>query len=161
MLAAIGVVACFLLAAIVAANPAVEKDALMFLFPGIFVVWLPTVLLISRLTRDFKQRDFWKAALRGCPGWMKTGLWVVIGFVFAMFFLPFLWGSDPGKSPSSFVVFPATFYAISFCVMYSLIHAEKIDAGGRCLNGHRMLPLAKYCEECGAPAVPKEMQGTI
>lgn len=88
------------------------------MFPGVFVIWLPTVLLISRLTRDFKQRDFWKAALRGCPGWMRTGLWAVIGFAFAMFFLPSLWGSDPGKSPSSFVVCPATFYAVSFCVMY-------------------------------------------
>src|SRR5437870_7027920 len=37
------------------------------LFIGIFVVWLPTVLLLNTLTRDFKQKDLWKAALRGCP----------------------------------------------------------------------------------------------
>lgn len=161
VLAAAGVVACFLSAAMFATNPAIEKDVLKFLVPGIFVVWFPTVLLMNSLTRDFKQRDIWKAALRGCPSWMRTGLWVLIGFVFAMFFLPFLWGSDPGKSPASFVVFPASFYAISFCVMYSLLHVERIDAGSRCLNGHRMSPLAKYCEECGAPAAPKEMQGTV
>ena len=28
------------------------------LFIGIFVVWLPTVLLLNTLTRDFKQKDF-------------------------------------------------------------------------------------------------------
>ena len=160
VLAAVGTAACFLSAAMVAANPATEKDVLKLLFPGLFVVWIPTVLLTNRLTRDFKQRDIWKAALRGCPQWMRTGLWVVIGFVFAMFFLPFLWGSDPGKSPASFVVFPATFYAASFCVMYSLLHVERIDAESQCLNGHPISPLAKYCEECGAPAAPKEMRGT-
>src|SRR5881392_2188035 len=32
------------------------------LFIGIFVVWLPTVLLLNTLTRDFKQKDLWKAA---------------------------------------------------------------------------------------------------
>jgi hypothetical protein len=160
VLAAVGVVACFLSGAMVATNPAIEKDALKFLFPGIFIVWFPTVLLMNSLTRDFKQRDLWKAALRGCPRWMRTGLWVVIGFDFAMFFLPFLWGSDPGRSPASFVVFPASFYAISFLVLYSLLLVEKIDAESRCLNGHRISPLAKYCEECGAPAAPKEMRGT-
>jgi hypothetical protein len=151
VLAAVGVAACFLSAA------TGEKDAVKFLFPGIFVVWFPTVLLMNSMTRDFKQRDVWKAALRGCPGWMRAGLWVVIGFAFAMFFLPFLWGSDPGKSPASFVIFPASFYAISFCVMYSLLQVEKTDAASRCLNGHRISPLAKYCEECGAPAASKEM----
>jgi hypothetical protein len=161
VLAAVGMVACFSFAPLVAANPALEKDVLEFLFPGLFVVWVPTVLLMNRLTRDFKQRDIWKAALRGCPSWMRMGLWAVVGFAFVFFFAPFLWGSDPGKSPASFVVFPSIFYSVSFCTMYSLLHADKVDEGNRCLNGHRISPLAKYCEECGAPAAPKEMRGTV
>jgi hypothetical protein len=32
---------------------------------GLFVVWFPTVLLMNHLTANFKQKDMWKAALRG------------------------------------------------------------------------------------------------
>ncbi len=123
-------------------------------FGGIFVVWLPTVILMNRLTQDFKQKDIWKAALRGCPAWMRTALWVVIGCVFAVFFLPVLAKRSPGDSPQIFVLFPIMFYAISFCVMYSLINVGKYDSTRRCLNGHAISPLAKFCEECGAPAAP-------
>jgi hypothetical protein len=56
-----------------------EKTAFRFLFPGIFVVWLPTILFTNLLTRDFKQKDLWKAGLRGCPAWMRTAQWAVWG----------------------------------------------------------------------------------
>jgi hypothetical protein len=124
------------------------------LFIGIFVVWVPAVILMNRLTQDFKQKDLWKAALRGCPPWMRSALWAVIGCVFAIFFLPVLFKRSPGDSPQTFVLFPITFYAISFCVMYSLVNVEKHDSSRRCLNGHAISPLAKFCEECGAPAAP-------
>jgi hypothetical protein len=127
-------------------------------FGGLFVVWLPTVILMNRLTQDFKQKDLWKAALRGCPAWMRTALWVVIGGVFAVFFLPVLAKKSPGDSPQMFVLFPITFYAISFCVMYSLIDVEKYDSSRRCLNGHAISPLARFCEECGAPASPHDVR---
>ena len=52
------------------------------------------------------------------------------------------------------MLFPSTFYAISFCVMYSLLHVKEYDASRRCMNGHVISPLAKFCEECGAPAAP-------
>ena len=31
--------------------------------PGIFVVFMPTIFVMNRLTRDFKQKDIWRAAL--------------------------------------------------------------------------------------------------
>ena len=127
---------------------------LPILFGGLFAVWLPTVILSNRLTQDFKNKDFWKAALRGCPAWMRSALWVVIGCVFAVFFLPVLSRRSPGDAPQTFVLFPILFYAVSFCVMYSLINVEKHDSVRRCLNGHAISPLAKFCEECGAPAAP-------
>jgi hypothetical protein len=138
---------------IVRGHHAVEKRAITLVFPGIFVVWLPTVLMMNGLTRDFKQKDLWTAALRGCPSWMRRTLWVTQGLIFFVTFaLPFLLGSNPGAFPGSFVIFPIAFYAVSFCVMYSVIHNAEHDAGRRCLNGHRISPLAKFCEECGAPA---------
>jgi hypothetical protein len=127
---------------------------LPILFGGLFAVWLPTVILSNRLTKDFKQRDFWKAALRGCPACMRAALWVVIGCVFAVFFLAVLSRRSLGDAPQTFVLFPIMFYAVSFCVMYSLINVEKHDSVRRCLNGHAISPLAKFCEECGAPAAP-------
>jgi hypothetical protein len=161
MIAGIGLVACFCLyigsLAAPGLVPRLAPVAATVLFPGIFVVWLPTVLLMNRFTRDFKQRDLWKAALRGCPASMRTGLWVVIGFViFAAFVVPLLRGQNPG--PGSFLIFPASFYSVSFCVMYSILHVDKLDAERRCLNGHRISPVAKFCEECGAPAAPEGIQ---
>src|SRR5512138_3050922 len=47
---------------------------------GILIVWIPTVLVASRLTRGAKQADFWRAALRGCPGWVKPGAYVLIAY---------------------------------------------------------------------------------
>ena len=152
----LGVIACFLLhVASFFKSPEFGQRLFPKLFIGLFIVWLPTVLLMNGLTRDFRQRDLWKAALRGCPGWMQKTLWAIWGYVFfAAFVLPFLRGSNPGASPSGFVIFPAVFYSTSFGVMYSLLHADEIDAGRRCLNGHLISPLAKFCEECGAPTAP-------
>jgi len=155
-LSACGVVASLLLhvrSFVVRGEPAGKVVETLFL--GIFFVWLPTILLSSSLTRDFRQRDFWKAALRGCPAWMYKGLWILWGYVFfAAFVPPFLRGSNPGASPGSFVIVPAAFYSVSFGVAYSVLHVDKFDEGRRCLNGHRISPLAKFCEECGAPAAP-------
>jgi hypothetical protein len=68
MLAAVGILAsCFLYIGSFATGPELGRVASRFLFPGIFVVWLPTVLLMNWLARGFKPRDLWKAALRGCP----------------------------------------------------------------------------------------------
>jgi hypothetical protein len=154
VLSAWGIATCVILYALsLGGNSALPKRAAAVVFPGLFVVWLPTVLLMNGLTRDFKQKDLWKAALRGCPPWMRIALWVSLGTVFFLtLVLPVLSGSNPGASPGTFIIFPVCFYAVSFCVMYSVLHVEKFDAERRCVNGHRISPLAKFCEECGAPA---------
>jgi hypothetical protein len=156
VLSAIGLLASFVLhITSFYAGPEFGKHEIPIVFPGIFIVWLPTIFLATKLTCDFKQRDFWKAALRGCPAWMYKSLWILWGYVFfAAFVLPFLRGSNPGASPSGFLIFPAAFYSVSFGVTYSILHVDRFDEGRHCLNGHRISPLAKFCEECGAPAAP-------
>src|SRR4051794_15277912 len=47
---------------------------------GIFVVWLPTVLVVQRMAKNVKQADLWKAVLRGCPPWVRTGMYIVGGY---------------------------------------------------------------------------------
>jgi hypothetical protein len=136
------------------------KSGPPILFVGIFVVWVPTVLLMNTLTRDFKQRDLWKAALRGCPSWMRMCLWIGTGSVVAITFLPVIFGRNRAPSEGGFTLFPIIFYAVSFCTMYSILHVDELDAARRCLNGHTIPPLAKFCEECGAPAAPDSMLKT-
>jgi hypothetical protein len=143
VLSAAGVLASFFLAlASFGANPETEKAAFRFLFAGIFLVWMPTILFAGN------------AGLRGCPAWMRTAQWVVTGLAFSAFLVPLLWGSKTGAFSAGFLLF-ATFYSTSFCVAYSWLHAEKYDAEHRCLNGHQMSPSTKFCEECGAPAAPE------
>ncbi len=129
---------------------------LEMLGPGIFVVFLPTIFVMTRLTRDFKQKDLWRAALRGCPRWMYRAVWGIFLYCWAGFFvLPLLYGggmdsaANKARSMSAGLLI---FYLIPLAVMYSATHAQRFDESRRCLNGHRVSPLAKFCEECGAPA---------
>jgi len=124
--------------------------------PTLFVVCIPTIFFMNRLARDFKQKDVWKAALRGCPKGMRVTLWTIAGYSWLVALSPMLLhgGSDSqlsaARSVSGVIL---AFYAIAVGVLYSATRAEKVDIGRRCLNGHRVGPLAKFCEECGAPVV--------
>jgi hypothetical protein len=126
------------------------------LFWVLFAVWLPTIFVMNRLTRDFKQKEIWKAALRGCPKVMQWALWIVFGYSWlGALGLPFLLGGgrdSPANSARSASGVLLAFYAVAACVLYSATRAEKLDQSTRCLNGHHISPLAKYCEECGASA---------
>jgi hypothetical protein len=130
-----------------------------FLVPGMFVVWFCTIFVATRLTRDFKQKDFWKAALRGCPTWMRYGVWVVFGYSWLGFLLIAVLShgkldSNQGPSPVMSAVL-MTFYGVAFAINYSALHVEELDSARRCMNGHELRPLAKFCDECGAPATQK------
>ena len=117
---------------------------------GMFFLWVPTLFLMRSLTKDFKRKDMWKAALRGCPRWMRIGMWILVALALVLFGLPVSVRHDAGGTDPTYVLFPLALYGISFCLMYSVIHAGGFDSSRRCLNGHRISPLAKFCEECGA-----------
>ena len=131
---------------------------LEFLFPGMFVAFVPTLFVMNRLTRDFKQKDLWRAALRGCPPWMRGAVWAIFGYTWLGFFvLPLLYGGGmdtPTNKARSMSGVLMMFYLIPAAVLYSATQVQRLDASRRCLNGHNMSPSAKFCEECGAPAAP-------
>jgi hypothetical protein len=52
---------------------------------GIFVVWLPAVLVLQSLSGEFKQKDLWRAALRGCPDWMRRIIWGFFAYAMVNF----------------------------------------------------------------------------
>lgn len=128
-----------------------------FVVVGLFVVWLPAVLVMGRLTRDFKQKDLWRAALRGCPKWMIYTSYGLFGYAFFVsFVLSGLYGggmNSQANTVRSTSAIMLAFYGIASALLYSATRVEKLDATRRCLNGHRVSLSAKYCEECGAPVV--------
>jgi hypothetical protein len=130
-------------------------QSLRFLGPGVFIVFLPMIFVMNRLTRDFKQKEVWRAALRGCPQWMRRTVWIICGYAWVGFFaLPFLYGGGMNLAANKVRSMSATlliFYLIPAAVLYSATQIQHSDDNRRCLNGHRVSPLAKFCEECGAP----------
>jgi hypothetical protein len=134
------------------------EHLLKFLGPGVFVAFVPTVFVMNRLTRDFKQKDLWRAALRGCPQWMYRAVWGIFGYAWIGFFaLPFLFGGgmdSPENKARSMSATLMIFYLVPLAVLYSATQVQKFDESRRCLNGHRVSPLAKFCQECGAPVAP-------
>jgi len=131
------------------------QQYLKFLFPGVFVVFLPTIFVMNRLTRDFKQKDLWRAALRGCPPWMRRAVGIIAGYSWLGFFgLPWLYGggmNSPANRDRVMSAMLMTFYLVPAAVLYSATRVQSLDESRRCLNGHRVSPSAKFCEQCGAP----------
>lgn len=119
----------------------------MALHVVIFVVWFPTVVTSNRMTRDVPSGDFWKAALRGCPPWMR---YTVFGF-FAYAIVNFmLCMSGLGNEFRIFSGHWMAFYSTAVAVMYSAARVHRVDARGWSL-GHPGTPRAGDRQERGMP----------
>lgn len=134
-------------------------DAAMGLHIGIFVVWIPTVIVGNRLTKNTPRNDYWKVALQGCPAWMKYMTYVFFGYAFINFAL-FFFGSFGVQANSTGDVSPSVlrgfsghwmaFYSAALAMLYSGTRASQMQTR-RCSNGHAVSLSAKYCEKCGLP----------
>jgi hypothetical protein len=130
---------------------------------GIFVVWVPTVLVSIRTTRYANKRDFWKVALSGCPVWMKRAFYAFFAYGILNFILfAVTTGSGPlpagDAAPSVVRGFSGhwmIFYAAAFAILYSSIHAPHLFRERKCPKGHAVDPTAHFCPECGY-AFPNE-----
>lgn len=135
-------------------------DSAWLLHIGIFVVWIPAVLVFRKLTAEVARKDLWKAALRGSPPWMQYMVYGFFGYAvvnFAIFiaYAPSKGGSSP-MPPDVVRGFSGhwmAFYAAAMAILYSAAHAKDFDAPRRCVNGHAVGPLAQFCERCGQSAV--------
>jgi hypothetical protein len=127
---------------------------------GIFVVWLPTVLVASRLSAEFKQKDMWKATLRGCPAWMRYMVYGFFGYALLNFVVFMAAGPRAGAAgPMPPIVVRGfsghwmAFYSAAAAALYSATHAAERDKARRCVNGHAVGPLARFCEQCGLAVI--------
>jgi hypothetical protein len=122
---------------------------------GIFIVWLPAVIVAQRLSKDFPQKDMWKAALRGCPKWMRLGLYGLFAYAFASFayfFLATMQGAGGDEDPEVVRGFSGhwlVFYYAAFAILYSAIQVAGDDPTRRCSNGHLVKPADQFCPQCG------------
>jgi hypothetical protein len=160
---------CMLLAAVgfiasVAAHIASVADvqlpggsAVFVLHAGIFVVWAPTVLVMSRFRGRVNNKDIWKVALSGCPAWMRTAVQIIFGYGFLSFFW-FLAGTaghpkGVGPSPQSevrgFSGHWMIFYSAAFATLYSVRRRPELLIERRCSSQHVVSATAEYCETCG------------
>jgi len=127
------------------------------LHAGVFVVWPPAILVTQRYTRDFKQAEFWKAALRGCPRWMRTMMYACLGYAivnFGWFMFSDFSGGAPRATDNDVRAFSGhwmAFYSAALAVMYSASRIDPYDATRKCLQGHTVSPLSNFCEQCGSP----------
>jgi hypothetical protein len=125
---------------------------------GIFVVWLPAVLVASRLARNAPQRDIWRVLLRGCPAWMRYvtyGFFVygIVNFVFFLSAAPKTNGSGPmpPQVVRGFSGHWMMFYSAAMAVLCSAAKLREEGWDRRCPNGHVVQPAAKFCARCGHP----------
>jgi hypothetical protein len=129
---------------------------------GIFVVWLPTVLVGIRFMRGANSKDYWKVALAGCPRWMRTTGYILFGYAilnFIVFFVmtsahPQPTGDAPPEVVRGFSGHWMVFYGAAFATLYSASVIGYSGMDRKCPNGHRANVTAKFCEECGAPLGP-------
>jgi hypothetical protein len=122
---------------------------------GIFVVWLPAILVSQKLTKGARQAEFWKAVLRGCPAWTRRALYVLFAYTFVNFFVGIAAGHQ--SDADNLRIFSGhwmLFYGAGAAMLYS---AHRLGPPGvpRCPLGHEVSPFAKFCDECGAPLPPR------
>jgi len=124
---------------------------------GVFVVWIPTVLVANRITKGAKRKDFWKIALSGCPTWMRQALYVL----FAYAILNFIWFMNNTNNHTGVDAPPSVirgfsghwmvFYAAAFATLYSVIHSPNLLKKRKCPNGHAVSVTDSFCPNCGQP----------
>lgn len=125
---------------------------------GIFLVWLPAVLVSLQTTRFSDRKDFWKVALSGCPAWMRRACYVLFGYTVLNFIVLFTSTARDTKhrpdanSPSVVRGISGhwmVFYGAAFAILYSRIHAPALYRERKCPQGHAVSPPARFCSECG------------
>ena len=130
---------------------------------GIFVVWLPTVLVAHRFTRGVNRKDFWKIALIGCPKWMRQVFYAIFGYAVLNFVYfmattvnrpPSQNGDAPPEVVRGFSGHWMVFYSAAFATLYSAYVVGYSGMQRKCANGHVVPLTAKFCEECGAQLAP-------
>jgi len=125
---------------------------------GVFVVWLPAVLVSIRLNQGQRTRASWKHILAGCPTWMRYTAMGLFGYAFLNFFIAF--GQTTAGQASGSDLSPATirgfsghwmlFYGLAFSILFSAYHRKPwLLSVAKCPGGHKVAHTDGFCPTCG------------
>jgi len=78
-------------------NPQNAVPWIWVLHLGIFVVWIPTVLVSKKLTDQSKNKDAWKQAVKYSPAWMTKLCGVLFAYALFNFIFTMVALSGGGK----------------------------------------------------------------
>ena len=125
---------------------------------GIFPLWLPVMLLANKMSGG-ARRNFWKAALSGCPVWMKYmtyGFFIYALVNFALFVVMMPTGKQNGGAPPASVWHGFSghwmaFYSAGLAIVTSAYRRGFSNLSPRCVNGHAVAYDDQFCPTCGTP----------
>jgi hypothetical protein len=133
----------------------------MALHVGIFPLWLPVVLIGGKMTGGTSRGNFWKAALSGCPPWMRYmtyGFFIYAGVNFVVFIVltglyppsKELGGNPPAVVLHGFSGHWMAFYSAGLAVLTSAYRRGLSNLQRRCPFGHDVGWSDQFCPACGA-----------
>jgi hypothetical protein len=125
---------------------------------GIFVVWLPAVLVGSRINHGRPRKELWKNVLSGCPAWMRYAGYALFAYAVANF----IWfivttrsgtsaqGDPPLSEIRGFSGHWMVFYGTAFAILLSAYRNPRLLRKQRCSKGHDVSSTDVFCPSCGS-----------
>lgn len=140
------------------------NDALYdILHMGIFVVWFPAALVATRVSNAQGMSGVsWSTLLKGCPQWMRKGVYGLFAYAFINFFVSIWLNLNTDQSgegmhvPSGFSGHWLLFYGAAFATLHSVTRKPALLQRKTCVAGHRVGPDDQFCPSCGQ-ALPQDM----
>ncbi len=132
---------------------------------GIFPLWIPVVFIARKMTGSGATRkDFWKAALSGCPPWMRYmtyGFFAYAVLNFVIFTLlvsphppPKQAGAPPADVLHGFSGHWMAFYAAGLAIVTTAYRRGLSNLQRRCPFGHEVGWTDRFCPVCGSSVAP-------
>ena len=120
---------------------------------GIFVVWVPAVLIAQRINNGKRTQFSWKEVLAGCPQWMIYAAYGLVAYAFINFFASIATretGSQQGfRAISGHWML---FYGMALCIFFSSWKRPSLLRPRYCQGGHEVAHNDQFCSLCGLPA---------
>ena len=98
---------------------------------GIFVVWVPAVLVAAKRVGATRRKDYWKLVLRGSPEWMRYMVYGFLGYAmlnFAIFLFQAPQGGSGANPPAvvwrGFSGHWMAFYSAALAALYSAVASQ-------------------------------------
>ncbi|HEY0503406.1 MAG TPA: hypothetical protein VGD42_07915 [Lysobacter sp.] len=137
-------------------------DAVYVLHMGVFVVWIPTALVATRLNQGRRGFASWRQMLAGCPVWMRYAavvlfVYSLISFFLAMRGMSASQGPVQEPSPQTLRAFSGhwmLFYGLGFCVLFAAFRNPWMLRTAKCASGHKVMYTDRFCPTCGT-ALPE------